>query len=130
MLPLPTTVVDDHVGLSRCTATNELDKDDPLKFSLTTPGNIESALNRVWKHKPTSERIIQDIDMHYDELKKVVESGGALVPKDLRLRSGKRRVQSKAAIDRSAELHPDASKAKEAKQKRRVETCIVMPIAQ
>ena len=53
-------------------ATRSLPRDDPDRFSLATPSDCWSAVERTLEHAPTSERICQDIERVFESIDAVV----------------------------------------------------------
>jgi len=71
--------------------THELDEDDDLKFSLSTPNRMTKAIKRILKNGwPSSKRIIQDVEKVSTALLKISDAKGAYVP-GLANRNGWRR---------------------------------------
>lgn len=70
-------------------ATRSLPRDNPDRFSLTTPSDCWSAVERTWEHAPTSERICQDIERVFESIDAVVKNRGTAVDFE-HLRHGRR----------------------------------------
>ncbi len=66
--------------------------DDPRRFHLGTPSQLLSSIQRTWRVTPTSERIVEDIELLPEVLNKIIESRGCVVQdEEFRgLRSGRR----------------------------------------
>ena len=79
-------LVAQHVMLSRAYTTDEMYKNDPRIFSLTTPAkNVSNTYRRVWNESeggvgPSSKRIVQDINKAVDAIKLFAKHEGAFVP--------------------------------------------------
>jgi hypothetical protein len=69
--------------------TSILAADDPLRFCMGTPDQVESTLRRCWKMAPTSEQIVSDIQGLEMVLDKIIAAAGCVVPDEC-LRSGRR----------------------------------------
>ena len=64
-----------------------------MRFSLSTPKEIARGLKRIWESKlgtPSSERIIQDVDLALKALETIYRANGAAV-EGLADRNGHRR---------------------------------------
>ena len=63
-MPLDNSLNQDlHTAVQQhCILTQDLDDEDPRKFSTSTPKRTAEAYKRIWKYVPSSERIIQDIN--------------------------------------------------------------------
>jgi hypothetical protein len=66
--------------------------DDPRRFHLGTPNQLLSSIERTWRVTPTSQRIVEDIELLPDVLNKIIEARGCVVQdEEFRgLRSGRR----------------------------------------
>ena len=89
-------------------ATWHLEKNDPLKFSMATPKQIVSALERIWDPENgsavSSKRIVQDVMRIPNSLVKIAEYGGKVVP-GLADRNGHRAVVIEKSEQREVFKH-------------------------
>ena len=67
--------------LHHCTLTRHLEDDDERKFSMATPQQAWSCVERCWMEcAPTSERIVEDIKGMREVLDIIIEHRGTMVP--------------------------------------------------
>ena len=114
--------------------TSKLAEDDPRKFSLATPKQIDSAVHRLLDPQfqgeegcPTAARVPGDIKKVLESYKQVVKAQGAFikgignrtggradkVPESVKERGGSRPHNTQAARAEFLWLHPDAQSALE-----------------
>ena len=91
----------DHIA-----ETFDVERGDPLKFSMATPALGESCFRRVWQVAPVPERIIQDLDRWPKSIQAIVDNQGMLVEKQKA--SGHRRSRGYRG-----RMHIDAANALE-----------------
>ena len=104
--------------------TSILPKEDPARFKMGTPAEVESTLRRCWTVAPTSDQIVSDILALPRVLEKIIEANGCVVPDEF-LRSGRRerraddegnlagrkRPRQRIATNTDLVLHPDCDGA-------------------
>lgn len=78
--------------------TSILAPEDPGRFSMGTPDQVESTLRRCWDVAPSSEQIIADIQGFPRVLQKIIDAKGCVVPDEC-LRSGRRERRADDAGD-------------------------------
>ena len=86
-------------------ATNELPRGHPDKFDLTTPTSAWDAVSRTWKHAPTSDRIVEDINRVFNAIEEVIKERGAAVDFG-KLRHG-RRLREHIRSHRRSKIHSE-----------------------
>jgi len=101
-------------------------KDDTRRFNLGTPSQLFSSIERTWRVTPTSERIIEDVELLPVVLDKIKARGCVVQDEEFRgLRTGRRAVGSSQLApkvrrhQRVAELSscvPDIPEIAEAKE--------------
>ena len=79
-MPLDNSLNQDlHTAVQQhCILTQDLDDEDPRKFSTSTPKRTAEAYERIWKYVPSSERIIQDINKTYALMVRILENRGVM----------------------------------------------------
>lgn len=78
--------------LTYASFTSIYPEDDPRRFHLGTPSQLLASIERTWRVTPTSERIVEDIELLPEVLNKIIEERGCVVQdEEFRgLRSGRR----------------------------------------
>ena len=89
-----------HIAL-----TSVLPYDDPHRFNMGTPDEVESTLRRCWEVAPTSQQIVADIVALPRVLDKIFAAEGCVVPDEF-LRSGRRERRADDSGDLTSRMRP------------------------